>query len=122
MKVFALLLFLLISSQPRAIADERKISPVIQQLINNMPKQKCDFDDVPYCYLFKAIVDVNDGYLRVWKRDIENNRYVAGELRRGDLVHIRAISDDKKRGYITHFTLDCMSAGCMGEIDLRYLR
>lgn len=112
------LLILLTLSTP-VIA--REISPSIRKLAKQQT-EICDTAEAPYCYLFKATVDIDDGYLRIWKRDLENRRYVVGTLQKGETVYVRDISKDGKRGYITVLTIDCMVLSCTGEIDLRYLR
>ena len=100
----------------------RTISPRIKHLASTATTPICNYNEVPYCYLFPALVDIDSGYLRVWKADVEDNWYVAGQLEKGDVIYIRGISKDKKYGYITVLTTDCMSAGCMGRVELRYLR
>jgi hypothetical protein len=71
-------------------SKEREVSARIRQLANTS-KNDCSFTDAPYCYKFKAIVDIESGYLRVWKTDTEGNDYVAGELKKGETIYVRDV-------------------------------
>jgi hypothetical protein len=103
--------------------EGRQLSERIKQLASTA-KPVCNSDEVPYCYLFKAIVDIDSGYLRVWKSDGEGNDYVVGRLEKGEVVYIRTVFKYKGalRGGITQLTETCMSSSCLGSLDLRYLR
>jgi hypothetical protein len=122
-KSIALILLLTITLLSTQDAEGRQVSERIKQ-ISSTAKPICDFDEVPYCYLFKAIVDIDSGYLRVWKSDEKGNDYVAGRLEKGEVIHIRTVFKYKGvlRGGITQLTKNCMSSGCFGSVDLRYLR
>ena len=118
--IILLATFTLISPQD---AEGRQLSERIKQIVSSA-KPICDFDEVPYCYLFKAIVDIDSGYLRVWKSDGEGNDYVVGRLEKGEVVYVRTVFKYKGvlRGGMTQLTETCMSSGCFGSVDLRYLR
>ena len=102
--------------------NERKISPSIQKIISAKEEKNCNYAEIPACYWFKATVDIKGGELRVWKVDTKSNRYVAGKLDNGETIFVRGISKDKKYAYFSFLTEKCMSLGCIGEVDLRYLR
>lgn len=106
-----------------ASTKEQGVSTRIKQLVENS-HNNCDFVDVPYCYKFKAIVNIDSGYLRVWKSDSKGNAYVVGELKKGEVIYVRDIFKyrGKEFALITHLTQDCMSTGCQGRVDLRYLK
>jgi hypothetical protein len=109
------------------IAKERMVSERIKYLAARS-KMQCPESgrekEVPYCYLFKAIVDIDDGYLRVWKSDSEGNSYVAAKLFKGDIVYVRQVFVYRgvQRAQLMLLTDGCMSQSCSGSIDLRYLR
>lgn len=106
-----------------AESNDREISPNIRHLINTY-KNNCSFTDVPYCYKFKAIVNIDRGYLRVWKSDSEGKSYVAGKLEKGEIIYVRNILkyNGKEFAVVTYLTQDCMSSGCQARVELRYLR
>lgn len=104
-------------------AKEQRISTRMKQLVKKS-QNNCDSVGVPYCYKFKATVNINSGYLRVWKSDSKDNAYVAGELKKGEVIHVRDVFKyrGKEFALITHLTADCMSTGCLGRVELRYLK
>ena len=106
-----------------AESKDREVSTRISQLANTS-KNDCSFIDVPYCYKFKAIVDIDSGYIRVWKTNSEGNDYVAGQLEKGETIYVRDVFKyrGKQFALITNLTQDCMSSGCQGRVELRYLR
>jgi hypothetical protein len=101
----------------------RKVSERILQLAKSSTKN-CDLTDVPYCYLFKATVDIDSGYLRVWKTDELGNDYVVQQLRKDETVYVRSVFTYKnvKRAQLSVMTKSCMVLSCSGSVDLRYLR
>jgi hypothetical protein len=103
-------------------AISREVSDRILQLAKSK-EVTCD-KDVPYCYLFKAIVDIDDGYLRVWATDELGTDYVVKQLYKGETVYVRQVFTYKgiKRAQLSVMREGCMVVSCSGSVDLRYLR
>jgi hypothetical protein len=123
-----IILSLFLQATP-TLSIDRQPSPRLLKLANQPPRcphlVKDWGDDEPgWCYQFKAIVDIDNGYLQVWKSDLEGNPYVVGKLKKGEVVYVRTVFkyQGRMRAGFTWLTSDCASAGCFGSVDLAYLR
>jgi hypothetical protein len=99
----------------------RKIS---ERLLRLAESKNLICDEKPYCYLFKAIVDIDSGYLRVWATDEMGTDYVIKKLYVGETVYVRQVFTYKgvKRAQLSVLRDGCMVVSCSGSVDLRYLR
>jgi hypothetical protein len=74
------------------------------------PSDLTDKNAPPYCYLFKATVDIDSGYLRVWTVDQEGTPYVTGKLEKGRTIYVR--DTGKKKGLHVAYITQFRSSGC----------
>lgn len=102
-------------------ATAREISPRLLKLAKS---KDLICDEAPYCFKFKAIVDIDKGYLRVWTTDEDGNDYVVKRLYKGDTVFVRQVFTYKgiKRAQLSVMREDCMVVSCSGSVELQYLR
>jgi hypothetical protein len=114
---------LLVGASPIAQGQpaNRKISERVLRLAES---KKLICDEEPYCYLFKAIVDIDSGHLRVWATDEMGTDYVLKKLYAGETVYVRQVFIYKgvKRAQLSVMRDGCMVVSCSGSVDLRYLR
>jgi hypothetical protein len=121
MKLKPLIIFLVL-----AIASQTAISREVPNRLVELGRRKeviCD-NEVSYCYLFKATVDIDSGYLNVWTTDERGKDYVVKTLRKGETVYVRSVFKYKgvMRAQLSILRDDCLSLACSGSVDLRYLR
>jgi hypothetical protein len=114
-----LLFGLSVSTMPSVIA--RDVSPRLLKLglVNNYLDLKCP-ENLPYCYRFEAIVDIDSGYLRVWARDEEGSDFVINKLYKGDIVKVTSI--EKQNGQWIARLFVGSGGGYYGWVELKYLR
>jgi hypothetical protein len=85
------LIVIVFLSQNLRPALSREVSPRLLQLAE-LKEKICNYNEEPYhCYLFKAIVDIDSGYLRVWATDKLGKDYVVGQLSKGETIYVRQV-------------------------------
>ncbi len=118
------LIVIVFLSQNLRPAISREVSPRLLQLAESKEKICNDNEEPYYCYLFKAIVDIDSGYLRVWATDKLGKDYVVGQLSKGETIYVRQVFKYKGvwRAQLSVLRDGCMVLSCSGSVDLRYLR